>query len=257
MLAAARGIGCAGREGGGEGRTRVTGGGEAAAGGPGTPRRNPGDGAERRGLKAARCIKRGENRNPKIPTNPETLGAWEKAPQMRRVQRLERPRHPEAGEAGALARVRVRSRRAAAGKGRSRRQSPGRALGRRRRRREARRGLAASTPPGRAHKAGGVVRGRPAAERVSSRRPPAQPPRPPPAAGDPLVGASGSNSVHLAPSFPFRPRLAESSTYRRLPAVPTWKVLVGLPPLIGGCQKSLPAPHPAGFHGTLKTASTT
>lgn len=50
---------------------------------------------------------------------------------MRRVQRLEPPRHPEAGEAGALARARARSRRDAAGKGRSRRQSPRRALGRR------------------------------------------------------------------------------------------------------------------------------
>lgn len=59
---------------------------------------------------------------------------------MRRVQRLEPPRHPEAGEAGALARARARSRRDAAGKGRSRRQSPRRALGRRRRAGGVRRG---------------------------------------------------------------------------------------------------------------------
>lgn len=59
---------------------------------------------------------------------------------MRRVQRLERPRHPETGEAGELARARVRSRRAEAGKGRSRRQSPRRALGRRRRAGGVRRG---------------------------------------------------------------------------------------------------------------------
>lgn len=80
-----------------------------------------------------------------------------------------------------------------------------------------RRGRSASPPPlPRAHKAGGVVRGR-RPERVSARRRPPRPGRPPPApaARDPLVAAAGSNSVHLLPPLPSLRRLTEPGTYRR------------------------------------------
>lgn len=81
-------------------------------------------------------------------------------------------------------------------------------------------GCAVGAPPApplpRAHKAGGVVRGR-RPERVSARRRPPRPGRPPPApaARDPLVAAAGSNSVHLLPPLPSLRRLTEPGTYRR------------------------------------------
>lgn len=251
------------------------------------------------------------------------MGARGKAPQPRRVDRPspaslgcpgwrarapEPPLHPQGGHGGrggAVAGARVRSRRTEAGMGSSRRQSPGRALGRRRaggvrrggvggggenrswaivsikkrqsvpgrrlsalelllgeerggkekegkrnERRKSRRqdfraggfksfsqcefeskarrcvclyrggrlrrGRSASPPLPRAHKAGGVVRGR-RPERVSARRRPPRPGRPPPApaARDPLVAAAGSNSVHLLPPLPSLRRLTEPGTYRR------------------------------------------
>lgn len=77
MLAAARGIGCAGRGGGGEGRMRRDasgGGGEAAAGGPGTSSRNREGGRGRgQGPREGEWRLRGERREggKKLPTRRE------------------------------------------------------------------------------------------------------------------------------------------------------------------------------------------